>query len=548
MPILTTYTRADHERWYAGGYWTSDTLVDALERAAAIDPSRCAIVDGDRRITYGELRTAVDEAAAGLRAAGIDREDAISIQLPNSIELATLILAAARIGAIYNPLNPGYRRREVETITGLVRPRAIVVPDAFRGFRYPELAEEATADLEGVVLRLCVGTPPSEAWTRYEDLLARGRDALAAGGVELGRPDPDAVFLLGATSGTTGNPKVYVHTANTQLQEACQLNRTLGFDERDVFLAMAPMTHRGALMYGFLTAIAAGARLVVVQAYDPPRVLDLFQDEGITAFMAIPTQVIDLLDLQAREPRDTSSLKLAMLSGAPIPEALVGRFEDAWPTCTPISGYGMSECGYATLTRPDDPRDKLFTSGKPGLGMEIQIRGEDGAPLPAGEVGQIHIRGPYVCAGYFGDQEATRAAIDRDGWLGSGDLGFLDEDGYILPVGRLKHVIIRGGLKIHAEEIEFLLGQHEATAASCVVGIPDDRLGERATACVVLRDGAELDLEGIQAFLEEKGVTKLHWPERVVPFDAFPLTPVGKIDRRGIRARALAELGIEEEA
>ena len=185
MRILTAYTKTDFDRHYASGAWTSETLTDALARVVDANPDRIAIVQGDRRLTYRELATVVEEVAAGLAASGVRREDVVSVQLPNSVELAATILALARIGAVYNPLNPGYRRQEVETITGLVEPVAVVAPARYRDFDYPALLDEVLG--EGVALRVVVGDSPSAAWTSFDDLRARGRDA-ARGGLELGTP------------------------------------------------------------------------------------------------------------------------------------------------------------------------------------------------------------------------------------------------------------------------------------------------------------------------------------------------------------------------
>ena len=537
MPILTAYTKADYDRHYGSGYWKDETFTKALDDAAARTPERVALVHGESRVTYAKLRDRVEAFASGLSDAGVRREDVVSVQLPNTIELAVVILAIARLGAVYNPLNPGYRRREVRSIVELVRPAAVVCPAEYRGFDYPALLDEAAANVDSIQLRVAVGRAPHEAWTPFDDVVARGR-ASRQDARSLPPPDPDAVFLLGATSGTTGQPKVYIHTANTQLQEARRLNAFLGLGEADVFLAMAPMTHRGALMFGFCTSVAAAATVVLADSFDADQVLDRFEKERVSAFMAIPTQVVDLLKAYESRPRGVASVRVAILAGAPVAEQLVERFFELWPDCTPITGYGMSECGYCTLTSPDAPRDKLFTSGAPALGMSIEIRDEDGREVPKGDVGEIHIRGPFVCAGYFDNQTATRRAIDRDGWLASGDLGFVDDDGYLHPVGRIKHVIIRGGLKVHAEEIEFLLGQHPAVGAAVVVGVPDPRLGERGCACIVPRDGRRFDLAEARRFLEDRGVAKFQWPEFIEIFDEFPRNPVGKIDRRAIAAEA----------
>ena len=333
-----------------------------------------------------------------------------------------------------------------------------------------------------------------------------------------------------------------MHTGNSQLQEARVLNQELGFSGDDVFLAVVPLTHRGAMMFGLFTALAAGATLVLADAFVPTEVLRLFESEGVTAFMAIPTLALDLLAEFERLPRDTRRLRRSMLSGAPVSDALVERFSKAWPDCVPISGYGLSETGYCTYLRPGDPPAKLATSGRPAPGIEVRLQKEDGTDARVGEVGEILLRGWMICAGYFDNQQATAETIDDEGWFATGDLGVLDADGYLQPVGRLKHMIIRGGLNIFAEELEHLLLQHAAIAGAVVIGVPDARLGERACACLVSHSGESFVMADLRQFFQDLGVAKYKWPEIIVPFNAFPLNPVGKLDRRSIGKTARAQL------
>jgi len=538
--IQTTYTKKYMDHWYQTGQWKDETFLDYLAKATARHPRKVAFVHGERRVSYEEFSALVKHLAAAFAQSDIGTEDVVSVQLPNSVELAATILALAQTGAVYNPLNPGYRRHEVGGITSLVEPKAIVCPLEYNNFSYTALHDEVAKARGAEILKVCVGEAPA-GWTSFEAFAGMGAGAL--GKAKFARPDPDAVFLLGSTSGTTGNPKIYIHTAQTQIQEALALNKLLGVGEDSKFLVMAPMTHRGALMFGFFTAIAAGATAVLADAFEPAKVLDIFEKERITHFMAIPTQVVDLLELYEKAPKDFSALRLAILSGAPVGEALVGRFSKAWPHCIPVTGYGMSECGYSTLTVPGDSKEKLFTSGRPALGMEIQVRGGGDTIQPTGEVGEICIRGPLLFGGYFGNQKATRDSIDSGGWLHSGDLGFLDQDGYLHPVGRVKHVIIRGGLNIHAEEIEFLLSQHPAVSLAVVAAVPDERLGERGCACLVLRQGVSFDLVELRRFFEQKGVAKFQWPEFIEIFSEFPRNPVGKLDRKAIVEEARKRTG-----
>ncbi|MDP7547647.1 MAG: AMP-binding protein [Alphaproteobacteria bacterium] len=542
MRFMTSYGRTEYQDYYAKGYWRSETFPEALRANVRAMPDKIAMVHGGRRLSHAELFTQTRQAAAGLHSLGVGPGDVVSLQLPNSIELVVAILAVWELGAVYNPLNPGYRRHEVAAIAGAANPVALICPRDFAGFDYPTMIEESLGEAAGDTALIAVGGAPGPGWRGFDELLALGESQLAEGWRGPATWDADAVFLIGATSGTTGAPKLYMHTTNSQLQEARMLNRELGFSDEDVFLAVAPLTHRGAMMYGLLTALAAGATLVLADAFVPAEVLELFEGEGVTAFMAIPTLALDLLAEFERRPRDVHRLHRAMLSGAPLTDDLIERFTRTWPDCVPVSGYGLSETGYCTFLRPGDPLDKLRTSGRLAPGIELRIRTEDGEAAAVGEVGEILLRGWMVCAGYFDNQQVTAQTIDDQGWFATGDLGVLDADGYLQPVGRLKHMIIRGGLNIFAEELEHLLLQHPAIVGAVVIGVPDARLGERACACLVLRPGESFAIADTRQFFHELGLAKYKWPEFIVPFDSFPLNPVGKLDRRSIAETALALL------
>jgi acyl-CoA synthetase (AMP-forming)/AMP-acid ligase II len=551
MRFMTSYGRAEFRDYYAKGYWRTETFPETLRANVKAAPDKVAVVQGGRRLSWAQLFTQVRRAAAGLDSLGVGPGSVVSLQLPNSIELVVAVLAVWELGAVYNPLNPGYRRHEVAAIAGAAKPAALICPREIAGFDYPTMIEEALGEVlseaVGGTALIAVGAAPRSGWSSFEELLTLGERRLAEGWQGPLAWDADAVFLIGATSGTTGAPKLYMHSCNSQLQEARMLNRELGFSGDDVFLAVAPLTHRGAMMYGLFTALAAGATLVLADAFVPAEVLQLFESEGVTAFMAIPTLALDLLAEFERRPRDIRSLRRAMLSGAPVSDALIERFTKAWPDCVPVSGYGLSETGYCTFLRPGDPRDKLATSGRLAPGIELRLRKQDGGEATVGEVGEILLRGWMICAGYFDNQQATAVAIDDQGWFATGDLGVLDADGYLQPVGRLKHMIIRGGLNIFAEELEHLLLQHRAIAGAVVIGVPDERLGERACACLVSNPGESFSIADARHFLHELGLAKYKWPELIVPFDTFPLNPVGKLDRRAIAETASALLASKQE-
>jgi acyl-CoA synthetase (AMP-forming)/AMP-acid ligase II len=299
-------------------------------------------------------------------------------------------------------------------------------------------------------------------------------------------------------------------------------------------LAAAPMTHRGALMVGLMTSLVSGSRLVMGEARNTREIADIIENQKVTTFMGIPTIVSDLLHLHNQQDWDATSLRVVLASGAPVTAELINRFHEQWPNALAATGYGLSETGWCTFLRISDPPEKVYSSGRLAPATEIQIRDQSGQSLPLGETGEVHIRGPMNCAGYLENDEATNQAIDADGWFASGDLAFMDKDGYLNPVGRSKHTIIRGGLNIYAEEIEHMLQEHPAVREVAIVPYPDPRLGERACAYVSLHAEASFDLDELARFFGELDTARYTWPERVEVVDELPRNPIGKIDRIAI--------------
>lgn len=527
MRILTGYSAADIDRHRAAGHWTDETFGAMLAHHCASRSSAVALTDGHRQLTWAELEREVDRVARAFAGLGVSTEDRVSVQLPNCIELVVAILATWRVGAIYQPLNPMYRTVELTSVMGLVRPRVVVTTDSRVGFDHPSLIDQVLGDLDQPAAKVVVGS--AEGWMSYADLDGEGAP----------RTEPDSlrVALLGTTSGTTGDPKVYMHVQATQVFEARCLVDGLQITADDVMLAAAPLTHRGALMVGLFTSLVAGSTLVLGDARDTGGISALIEGQRVSMFMGIPTIVSDLLALHERPQLsvpDHSSLRCVVVSGAPVTADLLERFVHRWPQAIAATGYGLSETGWCTFLRVGDPVEKIATSGRLAPETEIQIRDEAGRVLPEGQTGEVYIRGPMTCAGYFDNQRATEAAIDEDGWFKSGDLAVMDTDGYIQPVGRSKHMIIRGGLNIYAEEIERLIEEHHDVDGAVVVAIPDERLGERACACLVVRPGSTFGLAEMQRFCEERGLARYTWPERVELLDELPRNPIGKIDRLAV--------------
>ena len=518
MSILQRYGRRDYEKFYKAGLWTSDHLLDIMSHFANADSGRIAIIDGDIRVTRGELTALIDNAACALKSEGISSEDIVAVQLPNSLHLVVVCLALLKVGAIYHPINPSYRHNDVVKIFSASKPALFIYTRRYRSFNYEELIDSLNSE------------PGFSVEGRLVDIDRRIDEAFkqVAEPGSFEAPDPDAIYLIGTTSGSTGAPKLYMHTHNTQFNEARSLNAEMGLGEDDAFLAFAPITHRGVFMWGFVQAMAAGALLVVERNYNPEEIMARIESECISSLFAIPNQVIDLLNVSRAKDAQVNSLRVLMMAGAPVQPELVTRIRHQWPNCAPVTGYGTSETGYAVITRPNYPVEHLQTCGKPLAGMEVSVDHTTGSD---GKSGELVLRGAYISSGYYANQAATNAGYDSKGWFHTGDLGYIDNDGNVRVTGRIKNVIIRSGLNIQAEEVEEVLLRHNSIVHAVVIGKDHARTGERAVVCLVLHENSALSLAEITTFLGDEGMAKFKWPEELVLMDELPVNAAGKVDR-----------------
>jgi acyl-CoA synthetase (AMP-forming)/AMP-acid ligase II len=542
MPILTTYRREDFERHYAAGHWRAETLPAVLARHAARRPDRLALDDGVTRYTYRELRDAVDAFAARLAALGLDRESVLAIQLPNCAEFVVAALAAARVEAVMSPIPMGTGLREVAELLERCGAEGYVAPAAVRGAPGGDHARAVQA-AAGCLRAVLVAGPddPGPGLLPFRDPAGPPAPAATAALDARYRPSPDAVLDLMYTSGTTGRPKGILNTTNSKLAGLRGFLAETGLGADDVWAVLPPMAHNAGWLYSYLAAFLPGATAHLLRDWSPAAALRLLAERGCTAAFMVPTQARDLLDADPGGGRRPGRLRLVGIGAAETPAALKQGMRDTWG-CTPVAMYGMTECQANLFTRPGDPWEAILeTVGRACPGMEVAVFDPGRARrLPDGEVGEIATRGAGLFAGYHDDQRATSAAFNKDGWFFSGDLGSV-RDGYVTLHGRAKDVIIRGGHNVVPEAVEAQLAGHPAVADVSVVGVPDERLGERACACVIPR-GPAPDLEALVAYLRERGVGPLLWPEFLLVVEAFPRTPLGKVQRGRLRAEAIEAL------
>jgi cyclohexanecarboxylate-CoA ligase len=540
MSFDTILTPEQIEKYTSEGLWAGRVITDFLDEVAAATPDKAAAIDARGQITYGELKRLSDRAALGLLELGVRPGDVVSFQLPNWIEFLVLHFAVTRIGAVNNPLIPIYRDREVGFMVGLAKSKVIVVPQKFRGYDYPGMVARLRGDWPEMAHVLVVDGPTTDTQTSWAEFIdtpwEEHRDPGELAGL---RPDPDDVTLVIFTSGTTGEPKGVMHTHNTLVAANAPLPERLGVSRDSVIHMASTFAHLTGFLYGVrLPTQVGGATAVYQDVWDAGRFVDLVEEHRISYTSAATPFLHDTLSAPGLADRDLSSLKLFCCMGAPIPRAIVREAKKKLPGLAVLGGWGQSEDALVTLGIPGDPEEKIVErDGYPWPGMEIRAVDFDGTPLPAGREGRLQVRGPFLFVGYAERLELTRASFDGD-WFDTGDVAVVDEDGYLNITGRTKDVIIRGGENIPVAYIENVLYEHPGLAGVAVVGIPDPRLQERACAVVTLAPGAEgFTMEEMKAFLDEKGVARQYWPERLEVVSELPRTASGKIQKFQLRAR-----------
>jgi cyclohexanecarboxylate-CoA ligase len=522
------------------GFWRNEGLDVHLDRWASRCPDKTVMVDGARRYTYADLARTVERVAHGLAAHGVEAGRVVSCQLPNWAEFVIVLLAAARVGAVVNPIPPIYRASELRFMLNRLESSVVVVPGTFRGFDHTAMLAALRPELPSVEhVFVARGAPaagmlPFAALTETAWEARDGRRALT--GI-----DANDVSEVIFTSGTTGEPKGVMHTANTVLAAVHAVIERLDLSARDVVLMASTFAHQTGYLYGFAATLVLGATGVWLDVWSAEEAARLIERERVTFTMGATPFLQDLTYVPPGH--DLSSLRVFISAGAPIPRPLV-RDARARLGCLISPGWGMSENGLVTCMSGADAEDKVFTTdGTPVRGMELRIADVEGPPLPAGTEGDLLVRGPAQFVGYFKRPDFTRDSYTADGWFRTGDRGRIDADGYLSITGRSKDLIIRGGENIPVVEVENAIFTHPKISAVAVVGMPDPRLGERACAFVIPKSGQTVTLAEVVAWLEARQMARQKFPERVEVVSEFPMTPSGKVQKfrlRQVVADALA--------
>ena len=529
----------------AGGFWVDKNFDQFLQATIAATPDKLALLADRadraeaRRFSYAELGDLIARAAAALRRLDVGPGDVISVQLPNWWEFAVIALAAFRVGAVVNPLMPIFREHELGYMLGFAETKLLIVPKSFRGFDHEAMAQALRPKLPKLQHVLVVD---GEGATSFDQVLLSGSERLGpppAG--EIGALAADQMAVLMFTSGTTGSPKGVMHCLNTLLACNIALAGRFDLDAGDTMLVCSPLGHMTGFAAGMLLGLKIGASVIFQDVWEPKRGIAIMANEGVTYSAGAATFLADMCEAVAAGAAKPARLRKFLCAGAPIPPALIDRVyrELDLKVC---SLWGMTESLSSTLTEPERALEKSSkTDGRPLAGVAVKVLRMDGSLAPVGEKGLLKVRGAQMCLGYYKREDME--PFDAEGWFDTGDMAYMDDEGYIRIDGRIKDIIIRGGENVPVFDIENLLFKHPAVLSAAIVGYPDPRLGERACAFVVLRPGQTLDLAGVQALMTEHKVAKQYWPERVEIVTDLPKTPAGKVQKYQLReiAKAFAE-------
>jgi acyl-coenzyme A synthetase/AMP-(fatty) acid ligase len=518
-PTLAFQPEAD--RYYAEGHWRAGDLWEDFNHRVDEHPDKAALILDDREVSFEELRRAAIGVSNRLADGGVQPGEVVILLGRHSIEAAVAMLGCLHRGVVLAPLPPMFNATQLSALLAQTRAAGLV---AFGGEREiakcMEVAEEVPfllAILPELVDELMASDLPADRDPR----------------------DADDLAMILHSSGTTSAPKGISHSSNTLRYATEGVCRRWELTGEDVYLVVCEFGFVGGLVFGYFPPLLNGATGVLVNRWDADEALRLVEEHRCTYFLAMPTHSADLVRAASETTRDLSSMRALAAPGLTRERRIAMR--EAFKR-QPLGDYGLSEVPGHAAHALDEPDEKIFTTeGRPYDGTEIQIVDDDGRPVPAGKVGSVIVNGPSRFLGFFRNDSLTRESLDAGGGYRTGDLGYLDEDGHFVYVGRSKDIIRRGGVTIVPAEVEPVILRHPAVHEVAIVPLPDDRLGERSCAAIILNPGhAAPTLEELQRFLDAEGVAKYTWPEFVEVFDDFPRTASLKVVKRDVAATILS--------
>ncbi|EEU9489043.1 medium-chain fatty-acid--CoA ligase [Escherichia coli] len=539
MKVTLTFNEQRRAAYRQQGLWGDASLADYWQQTARAMPDKIAVVDNHgASYTYSALDHAASCLANWMLAKGIESGDRIAFQLPGWCEFTVIYLACLKIGAVSVPLLPSWREAELVWVLNKCQAKMFFAPTLFKQTRPVDLILPLQNQLPQ--LQQIVGVDklaPATSSLSLSQIIADNTPlitAITTHGDEL------AAVLF--TSGTEGLPKGVMLTHNNILASERAYCARLNLTWQDVFMMPAPLGHATGFLHGVTAPFLIGARSVLLDIFTPDACLALLEQQRCTCMLGATPFVYDLLNLLEKQPADLSALRFFLCGGTTIPKKVARECQQRGIKL--LSVYGSTESSPHAVVNLDDPLSRfMHTDGYAAAGVEIKVVDDARKTLPPGCEGEEASRGPNVFMGYFDEPELTARALDEEGWYYSGDLCRMDEAGYIKITGRKKDIIVRGGENISSREVEDILLQHPKIHDACVVAMPDERLGERSCAYVVLKaPHHSLSLEEVVAFFSRKRVAKYKYPEHIVVIEKLPRTASGKIQKFLLRKDIMRRL------
>ncbi|KRF21095.1 fatty-acid--CoA ligase [Nocardioides sp. Soil797] len=533
------YSDEEIASYYEAGFWQKTSYNALVARQAEERPDATFVFDSTTSYTYREFAEQALRLAAGLHRAGVRRGERVAVQLPNWTEFVLVSAATSRIGAVIVPIMPIYRDDEVGYVLQHSGAAVAITCGEMRGFDHSAMFAELAPncpDLRATYIARAGADLDPALGTPLDTLFIDGDlDQLAA---EIGPDsDPDDGFLIVYTSGTTSRPKGCFHTFNTLRSSAAAIAKSLDYGVDDVQFGPSPITHSTGLVTSVVLPLLVGARSCLMEAWDPTEGLRLIKEHGCTTAVTATPFLQMLMGAYDPEKHDASSLRRWVCAGSPIPGSVVEQASKLFAGCQTLSLYGRSENFLTTMCTVHDPAERSATSDGSALeGAAIKVVDAVGNEVPRGEEGDIAYKGPSHMIEYYRNDEETAALFTPEGFSRSGDLGKMDDEGFVRVTGRLKDIVIRGGMNISARELEDHLLDHPKIDSVAVVGMPDERLGEKVCVYVVPAESAEITLDDVVTYLKEHKVATQKLPERLEIINAMPMTATGKIQKHVLRS------------
>jgi non-ribosomal peptide synthetase component E (peptide arylation enzyme) len=533
------YSDEEISGFYSAGYWQSTTFNQLVAEQAARQPDAVYVFDSTTSLTYSEFGQRALRMAVGFKRSGLARGDRVAVQLPNWAEFPLIAAALSRIGAILVPIMPIYRDDEVAYVLGHSEARAVVCCGEFRGFDHLAMMTRLRASapgIEAVYVARLDSASTAEA-SSLDSLIVDGdlSDLAAEAGDD---SSPDDGFMIVYTSGTTSRPKGCFHTFNTLRASSAAIADAIGYTDQDAQFGPSPVTHSTGMVTSVVLPLLLGGRSFLMEAWDPAQALDLIERHRLTVAVTATAFLQMLMSAYKPGKHDASSLRVWICAGSPIPGSIIESSRSMFPNCQTLSLYGRSENFLTTMCSINDPVERSATSdGRALAGGSVKVVDPEGKEVARGEEGDLAYKGPSHMIEYFRNESETAALFTPDGFSRSGDLGRMDGDGFVRVTGRLKDIVIRGGMNISATEVEEHVLTHPRVAQVSVVGMPDDRLGEKVCAYVVASDdGPPLTLAELTDHLRAQGMATQKLPERLVVVGELPMTATGKVQKHVLRS------------